>query len=176
VSGKPTGDAESMPARAAWLTTPVGRALCLLNDRNELLELKLAGNMASLPAGVKDDRRALAVQAQLDEYFAGTRTQFDLPLAPRGTEFQQKVWQELLRIPYGQTVTYSELATRLGDVKAVRAVGRANGANPIWLIIPCHRVVGADGSLTGYAAGIEVKRYLLELEGARQPGLFDSGI
>jgi len=176
VSGKPIGDAEAMPARAAWLATPVGRAFCHLNERGELLELKLVGNSTSPPAGVKDDRRAAAVQAQLDEYFAGTRKNFDLPLAPHGTEFQQRVWQELLRVPYGQTVTYSELAARLGDVKAVRAVGRANGANPIWIVIPCHRVVGAGGSLTGYAAGIEVKRYLLELEGARQPGLFGSGI
>jgi methylated-DNA-[protein]-cysteine S-methyltransferase len=148
VSGKSTSGAEAMPARAALLATPVGRALCRLNDRDELLELKLAGNTASLPTDVRDDGRASAVQAQLDEYFAGTRKNFDLPLAPHGTEFQQRVWHELLKVPYGQTITYSELAARLGDVKAVRAVGRANGANPIWIIIPCHRVVGADGSLT----------------------------
>jgi len=166
------GYAGAMQVPAALLTTPLGPALCRLNERGELLELKLMHRADELPADVNTEGRADKVQAQLDEYFAGTRHEFHLPLAPLGTEFQQRVWNELRRVPYGKTITYSELAVRLGDAKAVRAVGRANGANPIWIIIPCHRIIGADGSLTGYAAGIEVKRYLLELEGALPRSLF----
>lgn len=101
---------------------------------------------------------------QLSEYFDGTRTEFDLPLAPAGTEFQRCVWNELRLIPWGARISYGELARRIGKPDAVRAVGAANGRNPIAIIIPCHRVVGADGSLTGYAAGIDRKHRLLELE------------
>lgn len=101
---------------------------------------------------------------QLNDYFAGKLVSFDLPLIPEGTEFQQRVWAELLRIPYGETITYMELAVRLGDVKAIRAVGTANGRNPIAIIIPCHRVIGAGNKLTGYAGGIWRKKALLELE------------
>lgn len=101
---------------------------------------------------------------QLAGYFAGKLTSFDLPLNPEGTEFQQKVWAELLKIPYGETITYMELAVRLGDAKAIRAVGTANGRNPIAIIIPCHRVIGAGNKLTGYAGGIGRKKRLLELE------------
>lgn len=103
---------------------------------------------------------------QLEEYFAGTRQAFDLPLAPAGTAFQQQAWQALLDIPYGSTASYREQAVRIGNVKAVRAVGLANGRNPIAIIIPCHRVIGSDGSLTGYAGGLPIKRALLEHEGA----------
>ena len=137
---------------------------------------------------------------QLNEYFAGERRKFTVPLAPQGTAFQLAVWDELTRIPYGSTITYGELArrvdARLGQTAAqqagldpaaeprrqhglpsggslrIRAVGRTNGQNPIWIIIPCHRVIGADGSLTGYAGGIDVKRALLELEGALTGSLF----
>lgn len=101
---------------------------------------------------------------QLGQYFVGKLTAFDLRLAPEGTEFQQKVWAELLKIPYGETITYMELAVRLGDAKAIRAVGTANGRNPIAIIIPCHRVIGAGNKLTGYAGGIWRKKLLLELE------------
>jgi methylated-DNA-[protein]-cysteine S-methyltransferase len=101
---------------------------------------------------------------QLENYFAGKLTSFDLPLNPQGTEFQQRVWAELLKIPYGETITYHELAVRLGDVKAIRAVGTANGRNPVAIIIPCHRVIGAGNKLTGYAGGIWRKKLLLELE------------
>ena len=101
---------------------------------------------------------------QLKAYFSGKTTVFDLPLQPEGTEFQQKVWAELLKIPYGETITYMELAVRLGDPKAVRAVGTANGRNPIAILIPCHRVIGAGNKLTGYAGGIWRKKILLELE------------
>lgn len=110
--------------------------------------------------------------AQLAAYFAGQRRAFDLPLAPPGTPFQRSVWEALGAIPYGQTRSYRELAVQLGDPGALRAVGRANGSNPIALLIPCHRVIGADGSLTGYAGGLERKRALLELEGSlRQAAL-----
>lgn len=101
---------------------------------------------------------------QLQEWFAGDRTDFDLPLAPEGTDFQQRVWQELLEIPFGETCTYGQLAHTLNKPTAARAVGAANGKNPIALIIPCHRVNGANGSLTGYAFGIERKKLLLEME------------
>jgi methylated-DNA-[protein]-cysteine S-methyltransferase len=114
-----------------------------------------------------DNADSLATAAvQLEEYFAGRLEEFDLELAPRGTPFQKRVWQELERIPYGTTISYSELAERIGNPKAVRAVGTANGANPLPIVIPCHRVIGADGSLTGYAGGIEIKEALLALEGA----------
>ncbi|AOS97453.1 Methylated-DNA--protein-cysteine methyltransferase, constitutive [Microbulbifer aggregans] len=112
--------------------------------------------------------------SQLAEYLAGKRRTFELPLNPNGTEFQQRVWQALLSIPYGETRSYREQAEALGNVKAIRAVARANGANPIAIVIPCHRVIGADGTLTGYAGGLDMKARLLSLEGARfvdQPSL-----
>lgn len=106
-----------------------------------------------------------AVQ-QLQDYFAGRRQQFTLPLAPNGTAFQQQVWQELQRIPFGTTVTYQELAHRIGKPKGARAVGSANGCNPIAIIVPCHRVIGRDGQLRGYASGLPIKQKLLQHEGA----------
>jgi len=105
-----------------------------------------------------------AAATQLESYFAGQLTSFDLPLAPRGSEFQQRVWSALQEIPYGRTESYGELATRIGSPGGARAVGLANGKNPIGIVIPCHRVVGADGSLTGYGGGIERKKRLLDLE------------
>ena len=104
--------------------------------------------------------------AQLNEYFEGQRKSFDISLVLKGTNFQQKVWKQLQQIPYGQTITYSELAKRLGDPQKARAVAGANGLNPIPIIIPCHRVIGADNKLTGYSGGIERKQFLLQLEGA----------
>ena len=109
------------------------------------------------------------VESQLNEYFAGKRTTFDLPLEPSGTDFQLNVWELLRKIPYGVTTSYGELARRLGDPQASRAVGAANGANPIPIIVPCHRVVGSKGELTGFGGGIERKRWLLEHEGALIP-------
>lgn len=103
---------------------------------------------------------------QLDEYFAGKRYDFDLPLAPQGTPFQQQVWAALRQIPYGTTASYGQIAAAIGNPKASRAVGMANNRNPIAVIIPCHRVIGADGSLVGYGGGIPIKKQLLELEGA----------
>jgi len=104
--------------------------------------------------------------AQLDEYFDGTRKYFDLPLTPEGTPFQKQVWEALLEIPYGKTISYSQLAIQLGNLKTIRAVGLANGQNPIAIIIPCHRVIGKDGSLVGYGGGLENKVWLLRHEGA----------
>jgi methylated-DNA-[protein]-cysteine S-methyltransferase len=104
------------------------------------------------------------LREQLDEYFRGGRRTFDLLLAPEGTEFQRRVWAELCRIPCGETISYRELAERVGRPGAARAVGRANATNPIALIVPCHRVIGADGTLTGYAYGVDLKRRLLDFE------------
>ncbi|GAB2895973.1 methylated-DNA--[protein]-cysteine S-methyltransferase [Microbulbifer echini] len=121
-----------------------------------------------LEAGWQRGASALADMAaqQLREYFSGRRKSFDLPLAPRGTEFQRRVWDALLQIPFGETRSYSEQAQWLGQPRAIRAVARANGANPVAVIIPCHRVIGANGSLTGYAGGLPLKARLLTLEGA----------
>ena len=105
---------------------------------------------------------------QLQEYFDGRRIDFDFKLNPKGTEFQQKVWQELLKIPFGKTMSYFELSKKLGDVKAIRAVASANGKNPLWIVVPCHRVIGTDGSLTGYAGGLWRKKWLLEYENPTQ--------
>lgn len=113
-----------------------------------------------------DDPVLAEAHRQVGEHFAGARTEFDLPLAPPGTAFQRRVWDELRRIPYGTTTTYGALAVRLGDPKCVRAVGLANGRNPIALVVPCHRVIGSDGKLRGYAGGIERKSRLLALEQA----------
>jgi methylated-DNA-[protein]-cysteine S-methyltransferase len=104
------------------------------------------------------------VRRQLEEYFAGERTRFELPLAPRGNDFQQRVWRLLREIPFGETRSYGDLARELGDVSLAQAVGSANGRNPLSVIVPCHRVVGADGDLTGYAGGLDRKRFLLDLE------------
>ena len=119
--------------------------------------------------GANDDTPLLReAEQQLSEYFAGRRKAFDLPLAPKGTPFQQTVWQALTEIPYGETRTYGEIAGAVGRKKAFRAVGMANHCNPIPIIIPCHRVIGADGSLTGYAYGTECKAWLLALEASNK--------
>jgi len=110
---------------------------------------------------------------QLQDYFEGNRTEFTFKLNPKGTEFQQKVWQELLNIPFGKTTSYLDLSKKLGDVKAIRAVASANGKNPLWIVVPCHRVIGSDGSLTGYAGGLWRKKWLLDHENPlKQQSLF----
>lgn len=110
---------------------------------------------------------------QLREYFEGSRQKFDLRLNPEGTEFQKRVWKALLDVPYGKTVSYWDLSNILGDVKAIRAVAAANGKNPLWIVIPCHRIIGSDGSLTGYAGGIHRKKWLLDHENpVKQQSLF----
>lgn len=124
------------------------------------------------PPGEPSPDEPLLQQAvrELGEYFAGERTSFDVPVGPLGTPFQQAVWAELQRIPYGETATYGELARRMGAPGAVRAVGSANGRNPVAVLVPCHRVIGSDGNLRGYAGGVERKRALLAIE--RSPALF----
>lgn len=110
---------------------------------------------------------------QLQEYFEGKRTSFDLTLNPQGTDFQKRVWTALLQIPYGKTTSYLELSKTLGDVKAIRAVAAANGKNPLWIVIPCHRVIGSNGDLTGYAGGLHRKKWLLDHESpVKQQSLF----
>jgi methylated-DNA-[protein]-cysteine S-methyltransferase len=122
---------------------------------------------AGAPQG---DAKAVAVAAiQLEQYFAGERREFELDLELEGTPFERRVWDEVKAIPYGETATYAEIAERIGRPGACRAVGRANGRNPVAVIVPCHRVIGSDGSLTGYAGGMEMKRALLELEETNVP-------
>jgi len=111
--------------------------------------------------------------SELEEYFSGERQTFTVPLDPEGTGFQKEVWAELVKIPYGKTISYLNLAIKLGDAKKIRAVGGANGKNPIAIIVPCHRVIGSDGSLTGYAGGMDKKRWLLRFEGVIKPDLFN---
>jgi methylated-DNA-[protein]-cysteine S-methyltransferase len=118
------------------------------------------------PGWVRDDARFTETARQLGEYFAGERTAFDLPLRATGTAFEQRVWDELRDIPYGETTSYGAIARRLGHPRAARAVGRANGRNPLAIVVPCHRVIGASGALTGYAGGLDRKRALLALERA----------
>jgi methylated-DNA-[protein]-cysteine S-methyltransferase len=129
--------------------------------------LRITTRAAGEPSeiGARDDRAGAAVVEQLAEYFGGARRAFDLPLEPRGTKFQLELWAALSEVPYGETVSYGELAVQIGRPTAVRAVGLANGRNPFMIVYPCHRVIGADGTLTGYAGGLEVKRQLLALEG-----------
>ena len=146
--------------------SPVGELL-LVGDGEALTGLHFVGGRRAVepaPGWDEDAGAFAAVVEQLGEYFAGERTRFDLPLAPRGTDFQLSVWRELLEIPYGQTVSYGQLALKVGSPGAARAVGLANGSNPIALVVPCHRVIGANGTLTGYGGGMERKRWLLDLE------------
>jgi methylated-DNA-[protein]-cysteine S-methyltransferase len=141
------------------LPSPVGDLLLRADADGRLTELYTRHS-----GGATTDWPFPEISEQLEAYFAGDREDFDLALAPHGTPFQQRVWEELTRIPYGETISYSELAWRLGQPKAVRAVGLANGRNPISIVIPCHRVIGADGSLVGYGGGLERKKWLLEHE------------
>ncbi|RLV60366.1 methylated-DNA--[protein]-cysteine S-methyltransferase [Parashewanella curva] len=147
----------------------LGKVLLAANI-DGLTHLKL--NEQSLNLASSDEpQRALAdehienASVQLNEYFDGLRNEFDLSLAPHGTDFQMQVWQALLKVPFGETASYSDIAEHIKRPKAVRAVGAANGANPIAIIVPCHRIIGKSGQLTGYAYGVEIKRTLLQLEG-----------
>jgi len=124
-----------------------------------------SGGWSRARGGTPADAILERTRTQLEKYFAGATTTFDVPLGPDGTPFQTRVWDALCMIPYGETISYGELARRLGEPKAMRAVGAANGRNPIPIIVPCHRVIGADGSLTGYGGGMERKRWLLAHEG-----------
>ena len=157
-----------MTVYASRLDTPIGPMTALVDEGGALTHLLFAHH-APPPGAVWDDDRCAAVRAQLEEYFRGERDAFALALAPAGSDFQRRVWSELARIPFGATVSYAELAARAGRPGAARAAGRANATNPIPIVLPCHRVLGANGSLTGYAGGLETKRRLLELEGATLP-------
>jgi methylated-DNA-[protein]-cysteine S-methyltransferase len=156
--------------KAYWTTmeTPIGTIL-LVGDGERLQELHLPDRFDddSVPTGSVRDRSALAEPVrQLGGYFAGELTSFDLALDPAGTPFQQKVWWALADIPYAETESYGEVAARIGNHKACRAVGLANSRNPIAIVLPCHRVIGADGTLTGYGGGLDLKQRLLDMEAA----------
>jgi methylated-DNA-[protein]-cysteine S-methyltransferase len=142
--------------------SPVG-PLTLVGEGDTLVGLYFE-NAPRSPHWVRDDLALGQARKQLDEYFAGRRTRFEVPLAPRGTPFRQAVWKHLLRIPYGETTTYGAIAQAVGKPAAARAVGGANHHNPISIIIPCHRVIGADGAMTGYGGELHRKRALLDLE------------
>ncbi|WP_443747343.1 methylated-DNA--[protein]-cysteine S-methyltransferase [Asticcacaulis solisilvae] len=155
------------------VSTPLGDVTAAVDPDGALVEFHFMGGYKSPPKLARPEvaehapGRLDIVRRQSDEFFARKRETFDLALRPRGTPFQQKVWRALCDIPFGRTISYQQLAVSIGDIKAVRAVGTANGANPIWLIIPCHRVIGKDGSLTGYGGGLPLKRALLDFETPR---------
>ena len=155
-----------MTTYASRIDSPIGPLTALVDDGGALVRLLFARDAVASDV-VWDDARCASVRAQLDAYFRGELRAFDVDVAPRGTEFQRRVWDELRRIPYGETISYRALAERIGRPAAVRAVGRANATNPIPILVPCHRVIGADGSLTGYAGGMDAKRALLDLEAGR---------
>jgi len=149
-----------------WMESPVGKLL-LARDEAGLRSVSFeTSNRAEVVRDdwVKDEAALKEAVRQLRDYFAGELREFDLELAPVGTEFQLRVWKALRAIPYGETISYGELARRVGNIKASRAVGLANGCNPIAIIVPCHRVIGSDGSLTGFGGGLRNKEILLELE------------
>jgi methylated-DNA-[protein]-cysteine S-methyltransferase len=154
------------PVLYSWFESPIGPLLLAGSDDGLRLVSFSAGRHAKEvdPQWQEDPGAFEEVVGQLKAYFAGQRTSFELPLVLVGTDFQKKVWMALREIPYGKTVSYKELAGAIGRPKAVRAVGAANGANPIPIIIPCHRVIGNDGSLTGFGGGLPLKKKLLELE------------
>ena len=142
------------------IKTPLGIAT-IIGDENGISVISVSDE------GEVSNRIPTVLQeavTQLNDYFEGKRTDFDFVLNPKGTEFQQKVWKGLLEIPFGKTFSYMDLSKKLGDVKAIRAVASANGKNPLWIVVPCHRVIGTDGSLTGYAGGLWRKKWLLEHE------------
>jgi methylated-DNA-[protein]-cysteine S-methyltransferase len=148
----------------AIMPSPVGELL-LTGSPDGMTGVYLPGEgLKPDPSWELDPPRFADCVKQLDEYFAGDRDEFSLPLAAPGTPFQQEVWKELAGVRYGTTITYTELAERVGRPSSIRAVGGANGRNPICIIVPCHRVVGVNGSLTGYSAGVDSKRWLLDFE------------
>ena len=150
------------------LDSPVGTlTLAATDDGLHAIEFPRNRHPADRDGWVPGDHRVLDRTArQLDDYFAAKRRDFDLPLAPRGTAFQRTVWMTLAGIGYGETISYAQLAQRVGKPTAMRAVGAANGRNPLPIVLPCHRVIGADGALTGFGGGLPTKQFLLELEGA----------
>ena len=146
--------------KSCFIESPLGTTK-IVGDENGISQISILED-GSISTVIPNELKVAVTQ--LNDYFAGTRTHFDFKINPKGTEFQQKVWQELLHIPFGKTMSYLELSKKLGDVKAIRAVASANGKNPLWIVVPCHRVIGTDGSLTGYAGGLWRKKWLLEHE------------
>jgi len=147
--------------QTAYYKTPIGTAK-IVGDENGISAVTVIDD--DLETTIEIPKMLEDCVKQLDEYFNGARNQFDLKLNPQGTDFQKKVWKELMNVPFGKTKTYLEQSKQLGDIKAIRAVASANGKNPIWIIIPCHRIIGSDGSLTGYAGGIWRKKWLIAHE------------
>jgi methylated-DNA-[protein]-cysteine S-methyltransferase len=159
--------------RYTYADSPLGDLL-FIGDHGGLTGMYMQTTRYPVNVGrdwVRDDKSFADVRQQMDEYFAGTRQDFDLQLNARGSGFQKRVWAALVKIPYGETASYGQIAAQLGSPDAARAVGLANGQNPISIIVPCHRVIGADGSLTGYGGGLPAKQFLLSLE-ASHSGLF----
>lgn len=155
----------------AYIETPLGIA-SLTGDEQGLTSVSVTKEAVNKPSSNIPEPLQEAV-LQLTEYFEEKRTSFDLQINPKGTDFQKKVWKELCKIPFGKTTTYLDMAKRLGDPKCIRAAASANGKNPLWIIVPCHRVIGSDGSLTGYAGGLWRKKWLLEHENpVKQQSLF----
>ncbi|WP_300616586.1 methylated-DNA--[protein]-cysteine S-methyltransferase [Dokdonella sp.] len=154
-----------------FLDTPIGRLLLVADDRGlRHIDFPNVDQEARIESGWRRDRRFLdAAIGQLEAYFAGDLKAFDLALAADGTPFRHKVWDELLRIPYGETISYGELARRIRQPSASRAVGLANGANPLPIVVPCHRVIGSSGKLTGFGGGLPTKQWLLEHERRHAP-------
>ena len=146
------------------IATPLG-TLQLISDGESLVKIAFPDWHYDVPECTVENPALAKTRAQLDEYFAGNRQHFDLPLAPSGTTFQKTVWAALSEIPFGEVHSYGDIAKGVGRPSAVRAVGAANGRNPLPIVVPCHRVIGTDGSLTGFAGGLERKRQLLTLEG-----------
>ena len=154
----------------AFIQTPLGIAK-LKGDESGLASITVLND--DIPASTIIPELLEDTVYQLQEYFDGQRESFSLKLSPNGTDFQKRVWDALQAIPYGKTVSYLDLSKTLGNVKAIRAVAAANGKNPLWIVIPCHRVIGSDGSLTGYAGGLHRKKWLLDHESpAKQQSLF----
>lgn len=153
----------------AFINSPLG-IIKIVGDENGISEISVTSEGAiseTIPIELQE------AVSQLCDYFDGKRKDFNFKLNLKGTDFQQKVWQELLNIPFGKTISYLDLSKKLGDVKAIRAVAYANGKNPLWIVVPCHRVIGTDGSLTGYAGGLWRKKWLLEHENpTNQQSLF----
>lgn len=145
----------------AFIKSPVGITV-IKGDEEGIAEISVLNEDIPMPDSIPAELQT-AVQ-QLQEYFEGNRIVFDFKMNPKGTDFQKKVWKALLEIPFGTTTSYQALSIKLGDVKAIRAVAAANGKNPLWIVVPCHRVIGSDGSLTGYAGGLWRKKWLLEHE------------
>lgn len=154
----------------AYLTTPLGTAK-VEGDTAGVRSIVVLDTVEKQSAIIPECLQEVAYQLQ--EYFEGSRTAFDLVLNPEGTDFQKRVWRALMEIPHGTTLSYLQLSKKLGDANAIRAVAAANGKNPLWIVVPCHRVIGSDGSLTGYAGGLHRKKWLLEHESpAKQQRLF----